>query len=86
MPGEARRTHEEVVGVGIGAANFEELHKIVELAVDVAAHGNGAFLMGISRVQRVVGVDLDVLLAGHWIPLVGLLAPEPVSWEFENRS
>ena len=35
--------HEEVVGVRVGPADLEELHQVVELAVDVAAHGDGAF-------------------------------------------
>ena len=34
--------HEEVVGVWRDAANFEEFHEVVELAVDVAADGDGA--------------------------------------------
>ena len=40
------RTHEEVVGVGVGTANLEQLHQVVELAVDISAHGDGAFLAG----------------------------------------
>ena len=39
-----RHTHEEIVGVRVGPANLEELHQVVELAVDVAADGDGAFL------------------------------------------
>ena len=35
--------HEEVVGVRVGPADLEELHQVVELAVDVAADGDGAF-------------------------------------------
>ena len=38
------RTEEEIVGVRVGAANLEKLHQIVELAVDVSTHGDGAFL------------------------------------------
>lgn len=34
--------HEEVVGVRTAAANLEQLLEIVELAVDVTAHGHGA--------------------------------------------
>ena len=34
--------HEEVVCVGQLATNAEELHKVVELTVDVTAHGHGA--------------------------------------------
>lgn len=42
--GDDTRTHEEVVGVGVGAANLEELHKIVELAMNITTDGDGAFL------------------------------------------
>lgn len=35
--------HEEVVCVWVGAADLEELHQVVELAVDVAADGDWAF-------------------------------------------
>ena len=35
--------HEEVVGVWVWPADFEEFHQVVELAVDVAADGHGAF-------------------------------------------
>lgn len=37
-------THEQVVGVGVRAANLEQLHQVMELAVDVTTHGDGAFL------------------------------------------
>jgi hypothetical protein len=32
------RTHEEVVGIGYRAADSEEFHQVMELAVDVAAY------------------------------------------------
>ena len=52
--------HEEVVGVWIGAADFEELHQVVELAVDVAADGHRA----LDRLHvRLVLEDLARLLA-----------------------
>lgn len=38
------RTHEQVVGVGVGTADLEQLHQVVELAVYITAHCNGAFL------------------------------------------
>lgn len=38
------RTHEEVVGVWVGAADLEKLHQIVELAVDVTTDGDWTFL------------------------------------------
>lgn len=39
------RTHEKVVGIGIGAADLEELHQVMELPVDITADGYGAFLV-----------------------------------------
>ena len=38
-------THEEVVGVWVWTANLEQLHQVMELAVDVTAHGHWAFLL-----------------------------------------
>ena len=35
-------THEEVIRIGRAATDFEELHKIVELAVDIAADSDWA--------------------------------------------
>ena len=43
--GRVSRTHEEVVGVGVWPANLEQLHQVVELAVDVTADGDGTFLL-----------------------------------------
>ena len=37
-------THEEIIGVGVWAADFEQLHQVVELAVNVTANRDGAFL------------------------------------------
>jgi hypothetical protein len=37
-------THEEVVCIWIRAANAEELHKVMKLAVNIAANCHGAFL------------------------------------------
>lgn len=42
--GRGCHTHEEIIGIGVGTANLEQLHKIVKLAVDVPAHRDGAFL------------------------------------------
>ncbi len=39
-----QHTHEEVIRVGIGAADFEQLHQVVELAVYVSADRDWAFL------------------------------------------
>ena len=33
--------HEEIIGIGSIAADPKELEEVVELAVDVAAHGDG---------------------------------------------
>lgn len=41
------RTHEEIVGVGNIAANAEELHQVVELAMNITTYlfsGNGALI------------------------------------------
>jgi len=37
-------THEKVVGVRIGPSNFEQLHEIVELTVNVSTYSDWAFL------------------------------------------
>lgn len=37
-------THEEIVRIGIGATNAEELHQIVKLPVDITTDRDGAFL------------------------------------------
>lgn len=39
-----KRTHEEVVRIGIRPADAKQLHKVVELAMDVAADCDWAFL------------------------------------------
>ena len=44
MKGQGNRTHEEVVCVRVGTANLEELHEIMELAVDITTDGDGTFL------------------------------------------
>ena len=36
-------THEEIVGVRVGAANLEEFHEVVELTMDISANGHRAF-------------------------------------------
>lgn len=60
------RTHEEVVRVWIWAANLEELHQIMELAVYVTTNSHWAFLGGRqsvsvsgSRCLRTTGCTLD---------------------------
>lgn len=35
--------HEQVVGVGRAAPDAEQLHQVVELPVDIPAHGHGTF-------------------------------------------
>ena len=47
------RTHEEIVGVRIGAANLEQLHEIVKLAMYIATNSDGAFLGHVSEGQQV---------------------------------
>lgn len=44
-----KRTHEEVVGVGVRPANPEKLHQVVKLAMYVAANCNRAFLWSIQN-------------------------------------
>jgi hypothetical protein len=67
-------THEKIVGVGVGATNLEKLHEVVELAVDVAADGDGAFhrlnvgffLQDFARlVAQSLDISLGQLLALH---------------------
>ena len=58
--GYGARTHEEVVGIWVGAADLEELHQVVELAMDISAHGDGAFLQGTGA--RLALVDFCFLL------------------------
>lgn len=54
-------THEEVVGVGVRAADLEQLHQVVELAVDVATNRHRAFLEGgVSKAKRIEGGDQGV--------------------------
>lgn len=38
------RTHEEIVCVGIGTTDSKELHKIMELTMNIAAYRNRASL------------------------------------------
>jgi hypothetical protein len=44
-------THEEVIGIWIGAADSKQLHQIMELAMNVAADSHRAFL-AIDKVSR----------------------------------
>jgi hypothetical protein len=69
-------THEEVVCVWIRAANTEELHKVMKLAVNVAANCYRAFLetpLDRGWVLRARGISLPP--AAHLIPLEALLEP-----------
>jgi hypothetical protein len=47
-----QRTHEEVVGVRVGATDLEQLHQIMELAVYITTDGDGAFLCDSERVSN----------------------------------
>ena len=40
----SRLTHEEVIGIWIGTTDTEQLHQVVELAMDVATYRDWAFL------------------------------------------
>jgi hypothetical protein len=65
LRGSKQRTHEEVVGIGIGAANFEQLHQVVELAVYVAADCDGTFLGG--NVSEAGEADRHNNKTYHWL-------------------
>lgn len=39
-----RLTHKEVISIWIWTTNTEQLHQVVELPMDIAAHRDGAFL------------------------------------------
>jgi hypothetical protein len=70
------RTHEEVVGVGVGAANLEQLHEVVELTVDITADGDRAFLEKDDQSRyRIPEHGSDLRQAERWIPPGELLAP-----------
>lgn len=60
-------THEQVVGVWVGTTNLEELHQVVELAVNITTHRNGAFLRrGVSMKARLANLKpVYVRLVGH---------------------
>lgn len=78
-PRTGRRTHEEVVGVGVGASDLEELHQVVELAVDVSADGDRTFLYS-SSVSSSAWLSGDtrrknIRQAGRWTRPGGPLLP-----------
>lgn len=60
-------THEQVVGVWIRTTNFEELHQVVELTVDITTHRDGAFLRReVSTKTRLANLKpVYVRLVGH---------------------
>lgn len=60
-------THEKVVCVWVGAADFEELHQVVKLAVYVSAYCYWAFLC--IKLGKTSG--LRDLRTDHWL-YVGL--------------
>lgn len=65
-------THEEIVGVRVGAANLEEFHEVVELTMDISANGHRAFLRGSAwsrRHQRasMAGITYDGLYVGLFL-------------------
>lgn len=69
-------THEEIVGVGVGTANLEQLHQVVELAVNITTDSNWAFLgRRISSRPCFVGARINIPLAGHLTLPAKLLAP-----------
>lgn len=48
-------THEEVIGVWVWAADLEQLHQIVELTMDIAAHRYRAFLSHMVSISNTTG-------------------------------
>lgn len=79
--GEDERTHEEIVCIRIRAADAEELHEIVKLAMNITAHCYGAFLR-FNEVSRgsitAIGQPLDPSIppAARSTLLVTPLLPE----------
>lgn len=72
------RTHEEVVRIGVRSSDSEELHKVVELSVDITTYCNWASLRVSSANER----DFDdmpdnIPPAEHSIRLE--VSPEPIS-------
>eukprot|EP01136_Pigoraptor_vietnamica_P039277 Opistho-1_new@9865 len=71
--------HEEIVCVGRLAANAEQLHQVVELAVDIAAHRHGAshglhIRLLLENFARLLAQLLDLGL-GQLLAVVQLLNP-----------
>ena len=60
-----QRTHEEIVCVRVGAADLEQLHQIVELAMYITADCDGAFLYQGERISDSQG-RWYVPLAVRW--------------------
>jgi len=74
---ESLLTHEEVVCVWVRAANAEELHKVMKLAVNVATDCYRAFLQTRSDIgcfKKALWSNL--LPAARLTPLVRLLEPK----------
>ena len=65
-------THEKVVSIRIWASNLEELHEIVELAVDVATYCDRAFLLQNFSMNDSVAKALISLIPYHWL-YIGLV-------------
>ena len=59
------RTHEKIVRVGIGPSDLKELHEVVELAVDITADSNWAFLP--TSVSKDVFFDTIRRTTYHWL-------------------
>lgn len=59
-------THKEVVGIRVGTSDPEQLHQVVELAVDVTTHCYGA-----SLANSVSNSVVAYAITTRYIPLVG---------------
>jgi hypothetical protein len=72
----ARRTHEEVVCIGIGPSNLEQLHQVVELAVNISTNRDRAFLRaGVRACQSGMGLRYYSQPAERLTLLARSLAP-----------
>lgn len=57
-------THEQVIGIWIRSSDSEQLHKVVELTMDITAHCHWAFL------TRVRYIHLQLFeLSYHWLDI-----------------
>lgn len=73
----ARLTHEQIVRVWVGAADAEELHQIMELAMNITTDCDWAFLQRSGTAAMLVFLNLPLVV--HSTLLAALLSPTAVS-------